>query len=60
MNDRQVLRSKSVAGVMSTARGRSLVFALFVNDVPLPAGVTPIREGKALGRLCEILYESVP
>ena len=60
MNDRQILRSKSVAGVMTSARGRPLAFAVFVNDVPLPAGVTATREGKTLGRLCEIIYESAP
>jgi D-alanyl-D-alanine carboxypeptidase/D-alanyl-D-alanine-endopeptidase (penicillin-binding protein 4) len=58
MNDRALLRSKALAGVMTTARGKKLVFAMFVNDVPLPAGVTPIREGKVLGKLCEILYEA--
>jgi D-alanyl-D-alanine carboxypeptidase/D-alanyl-D-alanine-endopeptidase (penicillin-binding protein 4) len=51
------LRSKALAGVMTTARGRALLFALFVNDVPLAEGVQPGREGKALGRLCEILYQ---
>ena len=42
---------------MTTARGTRLTFAMFVNDVPLPHGVTPSREGKVLGRLCEIVYE---
>ena len=57
MNDRSVLRSKALAGVLTTAQGRELLVAIFVNDVPLPKGVTPTREGKALGRLCEIIYE---
>jgi D-alanyl-D-alanine carboxypeptidase/D-alanyl-D-alanine-endopeptidase (penicillin-binding protein 4) len=57
MNGRPMLRSKAVAGTMTTARGTKLAFAIFVNDVPLPRGVTPSREGKTLGRLCEIFYE---
>jgi D-alanyl-D-alanine carboxypeptidase/D-alanyl-D-alanine-endopeptidase (penicillin-binding protein 4) len=57
LNGRALLRSKALAGTMTSARGTKLVFAMFVNDVPLAAGVTPSREGKALGRLCEILYE---
>jgi D-alanyl-D-alanine carboxypeptidase/D-alanyl-D-alanine-endopeptidase (penicillin-binding protein 4) len=56
MNDRALLRSKAVAGTMTTARGKNLVFAVFVNDVPLPRGTTPSREGKVLGRLCELVY----
>ena len=33
----------------------ALVFAMFVNDVPLPPGVTPTREGRTLGRIREIV-----
>jgi D-alanyl-D-alanine carboxypeptidase/D-alanyl-D-alanine-endopeptidase (penicillin-binding protein 4) len=60
LNNRALLRSKSLAGVMTTKSGRRLVFAIFVNDVPLPAGVTSIREGKLLAHLCEILYLDTP
>ncbi len=60
VNDRLLLRSKALAGVMTTASGRELTFAFFVNDVPLPKGTTPLREGKALGRLCEIIYQHCP
>ena len=56
MNGRGMLKSKALAGVMTTATGRELVFAMFVNDAPLEPGVGPSREGKALGKLCEILY----
>ncbi len=45
---------------MTTANGRTLFVALFINDVPLPRGVSPSREGKALGRLCEIIYQQAP
>src|SRR5262249_34338007 len=38
LNDRFVLTSKALAGYMTTARGRRLTFAVFVNNVPLPPG----------------------
>lgn len=60
MNDRPLLRSKAMAGTLTTASGRELLFALFVNDVPLPKKGTPTREGKVLGRLCEIIHEHGP
>src|SRR5262245_5916972 len=60
MNDRNLLRSKALAGVMETAKGTRLYFAMFVNDVPLPLFVTSTREGKVLGKLCEIVYQHGP
>jgi D-alanyl-D-alanine carboxypeptidase/D-alanyl-D-alanine-endopeptidase (penicillin-binding protein 4) len=57
LNQRIQLRSKSVAGVMTDADGRTLAFAIFVNDVSLPPGVEPSREGKQIGRLCEAIYQ---
>src|SRR5262249_30002620 len=45
LNDRMLLRSKALAGTMKTANGRELVFAMFVNDEPLPKGALPSREG---------------
>ncbi len=57
LNDRSYLVSKALAGVMTTKSGRKLTFAIFLNDLPLPKGVEPKREGRALGRLCEILWE---
>jgi D-alanyl-D-alanine carboxypeptidase/D-alanyl-D-alanine-endopeptidase (penicillin-binding protein 4) len=60
LNDRVMLRSKTVAGVMTTAGGRRLAFALFVNEVPLPSGTTPTAVGKDLGRLCEVFYRDRP
>ncbi len=60
LNDRSLLRSKALAGVMTTASGRELVFAIFVNDVPLPKGVNSSREGKALGKLAETIQQSAP
>lgn len=60
LNDRNLLRSKALAGVMTTSKGRHLTFAMFVNDVPLPKGVPTSREGKVLGHLCEIIYLHCP
>jgi D-alanyl-D-alanine carboxypeptidase/D-alanyl-D-alanine-endopeptidase (penicillin-binding protein 4) len=60
MNGRTLLTSKALAGTMTTASGRSLIVALYVNGVPLPKGVTATREGKVLGELCEIIYQHTP
>jgi D-alanyl-D-alanine carboxypeptidase/D-alanyl-D-alanine-endopeptidase (penicillin-binding protein 4) len=60
MNGRSLLTSKSLAGIMTTASGRALTLAIFVNRVPLPRGTPPTREGKVLGRLCEIIYRHAP
>ena len=38
----------------------ALVFAVFVNDVPLPPAGSGAREGKAIGTLCEILHRHAP
>jgi D-alanyl-D-alanine carboxypeptidase/D-alanyl-D-alanine-endopeptidase (penicillin-binding protein 4) len=56
MNDRPLLRAKSLAGYMTTESGKKLVYAIFVNDVPLPAGVDGTREGKVIAKLCELIY----
>jgi D-alanyl-D-alanine carboxypeptidase/D-alanyl-D-alanine-endopeptidase (penicillin-binding protein 4) len=60
MNGRALLRSKALAGVMTTAKGSELAFAIFVNDVPLPPGVTSTRDGKVLGKLCELIHGHGP
>jgi len=60
MNDRTLLTSKALAGTLTTAKGRNLTIAMFVNGVPLPRGVTSTREGKVLGKLCEIIVQNGP
>lgn len=57
MNERKLLRSKALAGTMTTKSGRPLTVAMYVNDVFMPMDETPTREGKVLGRLCEILFQ---
>jgi D-alanyl-D-alanine carboxypeptidase/D-alanyl-D-alanine-endopeptidase (penicillin-binding protein 4) len=58
-----VLTSKALAGYLETAPGRTLVFAVFVNNVPLdvPKPNRSISDATAeasrlLGKLCEVLY----
>jgi D-alanyl-D-alanine carboxypeptidase/D-alanyl-D-alanine-endopeptidase (penicillin-binding protein 4) len=60
LNDRMLLRSKALAGAMTTKAGRSLFFAFFVNEVPQPRNATQPREAKVLAHLCEIFYEHTP
>ncbi len=60
VNERFLLKSKALAGTMTTKSGTVLYFCLMVNNVPLPEGVTASREGKVLGKLCERLYEYGP
>jgi D-alanyl-D-alanine carboxypeptidase/D-alanyl-D-alanine-endopeptidase (penicillin-binding protein 4) len=59
-NDRSMLKSKALAGTMTTKNGTKLFFAMFVNNVPLPAGTQSSRDGKVLGKLCEIIYDVGP
>lgn len=59
-NDRPLLRSKALAGTMTTARGRKLMFSIFLNNLPLPRGVDSSREGRVLGQLCEVIYQYAP
>jgi D-alanyl-D-alanine carboxypeptidase/D-alanyl-D-alanine-endopeptidase (penicillin-binding protein 4) len=63
LDGKTVLTSKALAGYLETASGQSLVFAAFVNNVPLdaPRPDRPISEataeaGRLLGTLCEVLY----
>jgi D-alanyl-D-alanine carboxypeptidase/D-alanyl-D-alanine-endopeptidase (penicillin-binding protein 4) len=60
MNDRLLLRSKALAGTLTTAGGRELIVVLFVNDVPLPKNAESTREGKVLGNLCEVIHRYAP
>jgi D-alanyl-D-alanine carboxypeptidase/D-alanyl-D-alanine-endopeptidase (penicillin-binding protein 4) len=58
MNGRFLVTSKALAGTLTTARERRLLFALFVNGTHVRRAADTAREGKTLGRLCEILHES--
>jgi len=60
LNDRRHLRSKALAGYLTTAKGTELAFAFFVNDVHLNKGVETSREGKQLGKLAEAVHQHGP
>jgi len=46
--------------VMTTAKGRPLTLAIYVNLVPLPKDVQTSREGKTIGQICEVIYQQAP
>jgi D-alanyl-D-alanine carboxypeptidase/D-alanyl-D-alanine-endopeptidase (penicillin-binding protein 4) len=56
MNGAIVMTSKALAGYMTTAKGRPLMFALFVNNAHIRDGITTKTFGDALGKICEIVY----
>ena len=60
LNGRSHLRAKSLAGVMTTAKGKTLLFCIFVNDVLLPAHTGPSREGHVIGTLAEVIQQNAP
>src|SRR4029079_13357772 len=51
-----LLTSKALAGYMTTAKGRKLAFAAFVNGVHLRDGSDTKKIGGDLGKLAEIVY----
>ena len=51
-----LLTSKALAGYMTTAKGRKLAFAAFVNGVHLRDGIDTKKVGGDLGKLAEIVY----
>lgn len=65
LTGKSILTSKALAGYMETASGRRLIFAFFLNDVPLGnrgGGVSTSTSGagRLLGRLCEVFYDDSP
>jgi D-alanyl-D-alanine carboxypeptidase/D-alanyl-D-alanine-endopeptidase (penicillin-binding protein 4) len=56
LNNRMLLGSKALAGYLTTARGRPLAFALFVNQGHLVRTEDVSRHGQTLGKLCEIVH----
>ncbi len=61
LTGKTVLTSKALAGYMETASGRRLIFAFFLNDLPLrvekgDVSAATTAAGKLLGRLCEVFY----
>ncbi|WP_010581699.1 D-alanyl-D-alanine carboxypeptidase/D-alanyl-D-alanine endopeptidase [Schlesneria paludicola] len=56
MNGSSVMTSKALAGYMTTAKGRQVIFAMFVNYAHLGHGVTVKTFGDDLGKICETVY----
>ena len=56
MNGTVLMTSKALAGYMTTAKGRTLVFAIFVNNAHIQGGVTTKTFGDDLGKICETVY----
>ena len=56
MNGTTLLTSKALAGYMTTAKGRPLMFALFVNNAHIRDGITAKTFGDDLGKICEAVY----
>ena len=56
MNGVTLMTSKALAGYMTTASGRHLAFALFVNNAHIRDGITTKSFGDDLGKICEIVF----
>ena len=57
LNGRAVLMSKGLAGYVDTQSGKRLVFAGYVNNVPLTANVTMNSVGTDLGSIAGMIYK---
>ena len=57
MNNGSLLTSKALAGYLTTPKGETLAFALFVNNAPVRNGLTTTTAGKDLGHIAELLFE---
>lgn len=58
-NGRLLLRAKALGGYAKGASGRPLLFALFLNNVPLTSSAESNRHGATLGKLAEIIQQSL-
>jgi serine-type D-Ala-D-Ala carboxypeptidase/endopeptidase (penicillin-binding protein 4) len=48
--------SKALGGYLTTAKGKRLAFAAFINGVHLTNGIDTKRLGNDLGKLCELVH----
>ncbi len=58
LNDRPIMLAKGLAGYMTTAKGRQLAFALYVNNIPMRTIDDLGRIGSDQGTICEVIYTS--
>jgi D-alanyl-D-alanine carboxypeptidase/D-alanyl-D-alanine-endopeptidase (penicillin-binding protein 4) len=64
LDGRSIMASKALAGYLETAAGKKLIFAFYVNNVPVEAIGGTVYEasgiaGKKLGKLCELFYDDM-
>jgi len=57
LNDRPIMIAKGLAGYITTAKGRELAFALYVNNTPMETIDDLGRIGSDQGRICEVIYK---
>ena len=58
INGRLTLSSKALAGYMTTSKGLRLVFAIYVNNVPIQ-DINELKQvGNDLGSICEAIYRN--
>ena len=53
---RPLCTSKALAGYLTTAQGKRLAFAAFINGVHFKDGIDTAHLGRDLGKLCEIIH----
>jgi len=56
LNERPIMIAKGLAGYITTAKGRELAFALYVNNTPMETVDDFGRIGSDQGRICEVIY----
>lgn len=56
LNDRPIMLAKGLAGYITTAKGRQLAFALYVNNTPMQTLDDLGRIGSDQGRICAVIY----
>lgn len=54
--DRPLCTSKALAGYLTTAKGKRLAFAAFINGVHFKDGIDAPHLNRDLGKLCEIVH----
>lgn len=56
LNNRLIMLAKGLAGYITTAQGRQLAFALYVNNTPMRTIDDMGRIGSDQGSICEVIY----
>ena len=59
LNRRQVIHGKGLAGFFTTASGREVAFAIYVNNVAANVPDPAVLAGQALGEIASIAWETI-